>query len=150
MRRREEAPVQKTPVLLNLVFSIAACLLATPALAGVTPAVDAYVCHKAKDLKIPGTIFTSPDPTSTMTYVGANNCELGKMTSICLPATVFLSTVNNSTVAQCCFKAKCTVQAPPVPLFVIGIFNLQPSFDGQVETSKKVSTVCMPCDYSAP
>jgi hypothetical protein len=140
--------MQKSAVPSKLLFSFAACLLATTALAGATPTVDPYVCHKAKDLKTSAVIATTPTSTGTATFVAGNTCELGKMKSICMPAYVNLSPVPAYPfVAQCCFKAKCTADETPVALAVNDIVNGEPTFNGEVETGKKVSTVCLPCDY---
>ena len=57
-----------------------------PVLAGVVPAVDNLVCRKVKDLKNPGAIVPSPNPTSIFTYFTTNSCELGKLMQICTPS----------------------------------------------------------------
>lgn len=134
-------------ILSNVVFPLAFSLLATSATAGVIPLVDGYVCHKVKDLKTPALIATTPDVPGVLSYIGTTSCDLGKMSSICMPAYIDLSTPVNAFVAQCCFKAKCAADLTPTSLVVDDISSGVPTFGGEVETNKKISTICLPCDY---
>ena len=120
---------------------------ATTAMAGVAPAVDNYVCHKVKDLKMPGPFAPTPNPTNSFSYFSNTNCELGKLTQICTPSYLNGAPLTNLFVGLCCFKSKCETEDTPATMNITDLASGAATFTGQVLTNKKASLICIACNY---
>jgi len=117
-----------------------------PALAGA-PLVSNLVCRKVKDLKMPALIAPTPDIVSSFTYFGTSSCDLGKLVHICTPSSLNGSLYPEPFVGQCCFKAKCPTENP-LTINVSDSGTGAPTFGpNQVLTNKKLSLVCIACNY---
>jgi hypothetical protein len=135
-------------ILPRLAVAVVLGLSAATAFAGAVPAVDGYYCLKVKDLKLPAALVATPDPATVLSILSpANSCDVGKMTSLCVPASQNGSPINQPFVAQCCFKVKCIPEAP-TGFVVSDTGNGAATFVGTVETGKKAKTMCVPCDMT--
>ena len=114
-------------------------------------AADPYTCVKAKTLKTPAPVAYLPAIATVDPYqIGVpTECEIGKLAQVCMPSNVEALNAVESAIAQCCFKVKCEIDfAESLGMGINEIAGaLAGTFSQSVDTKKKASMVCVPCDY---
>jgi hypothetical protein len=118
--------------------------------AGIASAAS-YSCVKAKTLKTPTPTIGVESNVDPEVIGAAQTCTKYKLATVCFPSSVGEQVATNTDDGQCCFKAKC---APGVTE-LSGLAITTDNADGgggpgassfSVDTKKKISNVCVPCD----